>query len=601
MKKTWSRRAVLRGAMVVGGTTIVTGTASQTAHAEAHAEEEGRVQDSPKEETKKADAIMVDDTRIADKIAGRDLSLTNDAERELMTGSMEQMRERLKTIRSSPLSVDMEPATHFTPRLPGMVIPKGGSKVSLSRGKNPLYNGEPESLAYASVVELSRLLKARKITSRTLTEMYLERLKRYGDRLLCVVNLTEELARFQADRADREIAGGKYRGALHGIPYGLKDLFATRAIPTTYGAKPYEFQVMDTEATVVRRLEEAGAVLVAKLSMGELAMGDVWMRGRTRNPWNPKRGSSGSSAGPGSATAAGLVGFSIGTETYGSIISPSAANGVTGLRPTYGRVSRHGAMALSWTLDKIGPMCRTVEDCALVFAAIHGADGFDPTAIEGIPFRWEPGRKGETLRVGIDETAWTATVSRSEENARIYNTARTVLEKQGIRFIPITLPKDPAYDAIISLIIGVEGSASFTPLTLSGGLRELAQQANWNWPNTFRVASTVSATEYVQALRLRAHLQKAMYRACQEVDCYITPSLTGPSLAHTNLCGYPEISLRCGMRENGLPVSLSVVGLPYREDAIVHVAYAYERATEWHKQWPSLDELPETPPEEETD
>ena len=262
------------------------------------------------------------------------------------------------------------------------------AELPIIRADAPSAPDAIESLAFEPVTVLSRLLERREVTSVDLTRMYLDRLRRYGDRLKCVITLTDELALSQAETADAEIRAGRYRGPLHGIPWGAKDLLATRGVRTTWGAKPYEFQIVDADATVVRRLQEAGAVLVAKLSMGALAQGGVWFGGSTRNPWDVSRSSSGSSAGPASATAAGLVGFSIGTETLGSIISPAAACGVTGLRPTYGRVSRHGAMALSWTMDKIGPLCRSVEDCALVFNAIYGADGLDKTVVDE-PFEWD--------------------------------------------------------------------------------------------------------------------------------------------------------------------------------------------------------------------
>ena len=343
-----------------------------------------------------SDALTAADLAAADKMAGRSYS---QAERELMVGGVTKNRDRFKTLRAADLD-GVEPAFHFDPLLPGMRMPRGKSRCRLSRGRAPAYSGDPESLAFLTVVELSRLVKARKVTSTELTRMYLDRLKRFDPALNCVITLTEELALRQAARADQEIAAGHYRGPLHGIPWGAKDLLATRGIRTTWGARPYEHQLFDEDATVVQRLEQAGAVLVAKLSMGELAVNDVWFGGKTRNPWQPEEGSSGSSAGPGSATAAGLVGFSIGSETLGSIVSPCMVCGVTGLRPTYGRVSRHGAMALCWTLDKLGPMCRGVEDCALLLSAIHGPDGHDDVA--AIPFRWNPRSPLSEIRVGCD-------------------------------------------------------------------------------------------------------------------------------------------------------------------------------------------------------
>jgi Asp-tRNA(Asn)/Glu-tRNA(Gln) amidotransferase A subunit family amidase len=464
----------------------------------------------------------------------------------------------------------------------------------MSAGRIPSFDGRIESLALASVVDLARLLKARRITSVDLTRMYLDRLKKFGPRLNCVVTLTEELAMRQAELADKEIAAGKYRGPLHGIPWGAKDLLATRGIRTTFGAKPYENQILDYDATVVRKLEEAGAVLVAKLSMGELAMGDVWFGGVTRNPWRPSAGSSGSSAGPGSATAAGLVGFSIGTETLGSIVSPSVVNGVTGLRPTYGRVSRYGAMALVWTMDKIGPMCRSVEDCALVLHAIYGSDGLDPTAAD-VPFVWNPGSRLSGLRVGIDSAAFES-VSRNEKRKPIYETVITTLKSLGVEPQPVSLPKQtPALSALPSLIIDVESSASFQKLTASGRLGERAQQGQGNWPNTFRTGSLISAADYLIAMRHRAQLQRSMADALKEVDCFVTIPFAGPNIYYTNLTGHPTLVTRCGML-GGLPQMVEFTGNLYREDAILRLGFAYERATDHHKLWPDTESLPPTPP-----
>jgi hypothetical protein len=375
-----SRRAVVKGILAAGAAGVAAGAVT-AAHGQGEAPDE-----APGTAPAPADAVTPGDIAAAEKIAGR--AGTTDAQRAQMAKRLARARDGLKTLRDGGLAEGMEPATHFAPWLPGMPPPpKGRDRFTQSRGPLPRFDRDDlESLAFATVTELSRLLKARRITATDLTRMYLARLKRLGPRLLCVVTLTEERALAQAERADREIAAGRWRGPLHGIPWGAKDLLATRGVPTTYGAKPFETQILDEDAAVVRRLDEAGAVLVAKLSMGELAMGDHWFRGVTRNPWKPDTGSSGSSAGSGSAVAAGLVGFAIGSETLGSIVSPSVANGVTGLRPTYGRVPRTGAMALSWTMDKLGPMCRGVEGCAAVLHAIHGADGRDATAARGIPF-----------------------------------------------------------------------------------------------------------------------------------------------------------------------------------------------------------------------
>ena len=381
-----------------------------------------------------SDALTEAEVAAAAKVAGWSYSAKEISQ---LTGLTNEARNQVVSMRVVDAEPDLDPAFRFDPLLPGTRPPKGKSSCTMSRTVHlgsigaSYRGGNLDSLAFASVVELSKLIKSRRVSSTQLTRMYLDRLKKFGPKLICVVNLREKLALEDADTADMEIAAGRYRGPLHGIPWGAKDLLATKSVPTTWGAKPYEHQMFDYDATVVRRLNEAGAILVAKLSMGELAMGDIWFGGKTRNPWNTERGSSGSSAGPGSATAAGLVGFAIGTETLGSIVSPSVENGVTGLRPTFGRVPRHGAMALSWTMDKIGPMCRGVEDCALVFAAIHGPDDLDRTAID-TPFRWAPNSPLSCLKFGVDQEAFDA-AAKDPKRGEAYAEALKVVRGHGNR------------------------------------------------------------------------------------------------------------------------------------------------------------------------
>jgi Asp-tRNA(Asn)/Glu-tRNA(Gln) amidotransferase A subunit family amidase len=554
------------------------------------------------------EAITAADLATADRIAGRSYT---DKEREQMAHGAGELRRSYLALRKAPTDERVEPATRFEPRpaapLPAPTRSHGAANspspqiyTKHNTTNNTHYNGDPETLAFAPVTTLSRLIQARKITSTALTEMYLARLRRYGPRLLCVITLTEELALRQAARADAEIAAGIHRGPLQGIPWGAKDLLATRGIRTTWGAKPYEHQVFDYDATVVERLEAAGAVLVAKLSMGELAVDDVWFGGMTRNPWNPKQGSSGSSAGPGSATAAGLVGFSVGSETLGSIVSPSVRCGVTGLRPTYGRVSRHGAMALCWTLDKLGPMCRAVEDCAFVLQAIYGPDGRDGT-VTGTPFLWNPDLPLRRLRVGIDAAAFAALEKRRESpraaaRSKMYRQALETLHSLGIDLKPITLPAETeAYGTLADLIIDVESAASFARLTASGKLDQLAGQQDYSWPNTFRLGSTIPAVDYLQALRVRTLLQHEMARALHGVDCYVTIPFQGSTLVYTNLTGHPTLVTRCGMID-GVPQSIEFVGQLDGETAILRLAHAYEQSTPWHKQWPDTSKLPEIPP-----
>jgi Asp-tRNA(Asn)/Glu-tRNA(Gln) amidotransferase A subunit family amidase len=562
------RRDILKGALGAG-------IAAVTATAEA-------------QETPAANAVTTADLAVAERLTGHHYT---DADRELMTRSVAQVRASLVGLRSIDLGVT-EPATQFEPRLPGTKLPREQAGFSPSAVRPPKFDGDVPSLAFATAMELAQLLRTRKVTSVALTRMYLERLKTYGPRLHCVVNLTEDLAMQQAERADREIAAGHYRGPLHGIPWGGKDLLATRNIPTTFGAKPYEHQIFDYDATVVQRLEAAGAVLVAKLSMGELAMGDVWFGGLTRSPWRPDQGASGSSAGPGSATAAGLVGFSIGTETLGSIVSPSVRNGVTGLRPTYGRVSRYGAMALSWTMDKLGPICRGVEDCAAVLHAIYGPDGKDGTTAD-VPFGWHPRSDLKKLRVGIDQAAFDAT-KRNAARSKVYADALDTLTKLGVTPVPITLPKqNPAYRALAELIIDSESASAFQKLTDTGQVAQLAQQDAGSWPNTFRVGSLIPAADYIAALRARRQLQIEMAATFQDIDCYVTVPFAGPSLTYTNLTGHPTIVTRCGMLD-GVPQSIEFIGGLYQESAILRLAYAYEQATTWHRQWPDMSKVTAT-------
>jgi Asp-tRNA(Asn)/Glu-tRNA(Gln) amidotransferase A subunit family amidase len=426
--------------------------------------------------------------------------------------------------------------------------------------------------------------------------MYLDRLKKYGPRLFCVVNLTEELALKQAARADEELAAGKSRGTLHGIPYGAKDLLATKGIATTWGVSPYREQIFDYDATVIERLEAAGAVLVAKLSLGELAMGDVWFGGKTRTPWDPKEGSSGSSAGPAAATAAGLVGFSIGSVTLGSIISPCVVNGTTGLRPTWGRVSRFGAMPLTWTMDKLGPMCRGVEDCALVLHAIHGADPKDPTAAD-VPFAWDPKLDVKSLRVGYDVAAFNfddAKRWKDEDLKKIYREAFDAVRSIAGELHPIKLPPADRYSGLAGTVIAVESSSSFTELVTSGRVRELVQQGGDAWPNEFRVGSTVPAADYLRAMRLRTMLMHEMAEAMKDVDLYVTVPYAGPTLAFTNLTGHPSLITRCGLKD-GRPKMIEFIGSLYREDAILRVGHEYERATKWTQHQPDVSMIPEVP------
>lgn len=540
--------------------------------------------------TTSADDITPTDVAAADKLAGREF---NDAERKMMADNLGGTRQKLKALRARKIDPNIEPAVHFDPRVAGTVVPAGESKFTLSIGDVPEYSGDPESLAFASAVDLSRLIHAKKITSLELTKMYLERLKTIGPKLNCVITLTEELALQQAKRADDELASGKDRGPLHGIPWGAKDLLATKGIPTTWGASPYKDQIFDEDATVVRKLEEAGAVLCAKLSLGELCMGDVWFNGLTRCPWDPKNGSSGSSAGPCASVAAGLVGFSIGSETLGSIISPCMTNGTTGLRPTYGRVSRFGAMPLSRTMDKLGPIARGVEDCAMILSAIHGADEKDATAA-AVPFQWDPKVDVKSLRVGIDTFGYDMNSPewKSEESKKLYGEALERLKSIVGELVPVNLPPAKNYTGIAGLVIDVEAASSFTELVTSGRIRELKQQDEGSWPNVFRWASTIPASDYLRAMQVRTLLQREMATAMKDVDLYVTIPYAGPTIAFTNLTGHPSVITRSHMMK-GRPKMIEFIGQLYREDAILRMAMEFERVTNLQHIWPDTDKIPD--------
>lgn len=531
-------------------------------------------------DSQETDEVSAADLEAALRVADRSYG---EAERSLMLPGVREMRRGMKRVREAAIPQGAEPAFLFDPLVPGVPIPFGRAVFRPTKPQLPSYSGDPESLAFLPVSVLSALVRARKVTSVELTRIYLDRLKRFDPQLLCVVTLTEELAMRQAEQADREIAAGRWRGPLHGIPWGAKDLLFTKGVRTTFGAKPYETQVPDVDAAVVQRLERAGAVLVAKLSLGELAMGDVWFRGMTRCPWDTKQGSSGSSAGPGAATAAGLVGFAIGTETLGSIVSPCVRNGTTGLRPTYGRVPRTGAMALSWTMDKIGPMTRSVEDCALVLNAIAGPDGFDRT-VRAVPFSWEPAKGLSGLRIGLDEVGFAA--QKDDAVRAVYDRALGALRDAGAELRPIKLPAMDGPYAELTNIIDVEGAASFAALIASGRLAELAQQGPNNWPNIFRVGTTVSAVDYIAMMQLRARLQREMAAAMAEFDCYVTPPYS--TLVLTNLTGHPTLITRAGMA-GGRPVMIEFTGQLYREDAILRVGHVFEQAMGVPGGWPRLE------------
>lgn len=529
---------------------------------------------------------------VAQQLAGVDLPA---GEREQARTIVARNRDNYSLLREVRVSGDIEPAFSFRP-----LVPASGNVVRPTPRTRPA--GLPvrggirrparlEDLAFESVTTLAALVASKKVSAVELTEMYLARLERHDPALMCVVTLTKELALAEAREADREIRAGRYRGPLHGIPYGIKDLFAVKSVPTTWGAAPYASQVFDYDATVVTRLREAGAVLVAKLSTGELAVGDLWFRGRTRNPWNPERGSSGSSAGPASATAAGLVGFAVGTETGGSIVSPASTCGVVGLRPTYGRVSRRGCMTLRWTLDKVGPLARSVDDAALVLAAMHGPDGYDETVAD-IPFSWNGDRSVRGMRVGYVEREFAEPAGSASPDERpqwgkrqpLYEAALETYRRAGATLVPIDLPTFPA--AAVYSVLNAEAGAMFDELVRSGAINELADKGPNGRANQLRATRFIPAVEYIRAQRVRTLLGRAMNELFNAVDVFLAPSQSD-SVTITNLTGHPGMAVPAGFVD-GLPTALLVTGRLYDEATVLRAAAAFEGSTEWHTKHPSL-------------
>lgn len=527
------------------------------------------------------DSITTRDIQSAEKLF--DLKF-NEAQRDTMLGDIKVRVKSYQKLHQIHIPYNVFPSLLFNPIPPGMKLSRGKHKIVPEGYTSINIPTTIHDVAFYSVGQLAALIKYKKITSEQLTKMYIERLKKYSPMLHCTITLTDSLAIAQAKRADKEIAAGKYRGPLHGIPYGVKDLLDTKLFPTTWGSVPYKNQMHTIDATVIKRLEEAGAVLVAKLSLGELAMDDVWFGGMTRNPWDTSKGSSGSSAGSAAATAAGLVGFSIGSETWGSIVSPSTVCATTGFRPTYGRVSRTGAMALSWSMDKLGPICRTVEDCALVFYAIYGPDGIDPTVYDA-SFVYEPKKINmKKIRIGVV----TADFDSVKEGKAFNDSAFAVLKRLGATLVPIELPKLPI--AELSFILEAESSASFDELTRSRKDSMLVLQGKGNWPNIFRAARFISATEYVQANRLRTMLIWEMDKLLKEnnLDAYVAPSLEGNNLLLTNLTGHPSVTVPNGFDEKGLPVSFTFTGKLFDEGTLLAIAKKYQDATGFHLKHPNL-------------
>ena len=539
-----------------------------------------------------ASPAPVDPAEIAKAAALSGLELTKE-ETELMVKGIGEMQADLAKLRAVTLDNGVPPALVFEPMSregkPGEGTGKRETKVAKP--------SSPDELAFLTVAEMAGLLRSRKVSSTELTRVYLDRIRRYDPQLQAVVTLTEDLALAQAKKADEEIGAGRSRGPLHGVPWVAKDILAVPGYPTTWGSVPYKTQMRPEKAAVVERLENAGAVLLAKSSVGELAMGDVWFGGKTKNPWKLDEGSSGSSAGSASMTAAGLTGFGIGTETLGSIVSPCTRCGVTGLRPTFGRVSRFGAMALSWSMDKVGVLARSVEDCALVFAAIQGADPRDPATTDA-PFAWPAGAHVDRLRVGfvpaLFEKDRGADAEKPEDKADLTEWAELdrkalrVFDQLDVTLKPVTLRDDLPVDAL-SWILTAEAGAAFDDLTRSGRDQEMVKQDAGAWPNIFRLAQMLPAVEYIRANRIRTLLQRQWAEVFKDLDVLVVPSYGGDVLMATNLTGHPCVVVPDGfLSRDGTPVSLSFLGRLDGEADLLTVADAWQRATDFHRKRPPL-------------
>jgi Asp-tRNA(Asn)/Glu-tRNA(Gln) amidotransferase A subunit family amidase len=521
-------------------------------------------------------SITVEIIKNAEKLIGLDFT---QAEADSMRDDLSSKLKNYEALRKINIPNEVAPILHFDPITPEFVPETGkNSFVPSTIGKVELPKNRDE-LAFYSVRQLAELIRTKQISSLELTQFFIARLKKFDPQLHCVITLTEDLALKQAATADAEIKAGKYRGILHGIPYGAKDLLAKKGYKTTWGSVPYKDQTIDLDATVIQKLENAGAILVAKTTLGELAWGDVWFGEKTRNPWNTQRGSSGSSAGSASAVSAGLIPFGIGTETYGSIVSPSSECGDTGLRPTFGRISKHGAMALTWSMDKIGPIARTVEDCAVVFNAIFGPDGKDLT-VKDLPFKYNGNDKLAGIRIGYVKKDF----DRSYPNKKTDSLTLLKLQELGAKLISMDLPDYPVSD--MTFIVSVEGAAAFDDLTRSGKDDLMVRQIKNAWPNSFRASRFVPAVEYLQANRLRTLVIEEMEKTLKNIDVYLSPSFS-KNLPLTNLTGHPCVVLPNGFRENGLPTSITFMGKLYGESKVLTVAKAYQDATNFHLKHPS--------------
>ncbi len=527
------------------------------------------------------DSLSIKDIPAAERVIGLEFK---QAERDSLFDDVKNTLKDYNKMRQYPLANNVPLSTWQTPVLPGMVFNTKQNKVSWDIPANISLPANKNELAFYPVLQLASLIKNKKISSVELTRFFIDRLKKFGDSLQCVISLTEDMAMEQAAQADKEIAAGHYRGPLHGIPYGLKDLFAVKGTKTTWGAAPYKDQMIDEDAYVYTKLKDAGAVLVAKFTLGALAMGDYWYGGRTKNPWNLKRGSSGSSAGSTAATVAGLVPFAIGTETLGSIISPSTQCGATGLRPTFGSISRSGAMALSYSLDKIGPICRSAEDAAVVFNYLHGTDGKDQAAVN-MPFNYSSKADLSKLKIAYAKNYFDKIKDTSANEFKVLE----VYRKLGAQLIPVDFPDSTVYNFdIVGIIISAECAAQFDDFTRSELDDMMTRQGKNDWPNQFRSARFIPAVEYINAYRHRYLLMQKVNAVMGQYGVFICPTGAGNQLAITNLTGHPALCFPTGFNKNKLPTNITLIGNLYSEATLLAVAKAYQDATDFNKQHPDM-------------
>jgi Asp-tRNA(Asn)/Glu-tRNA(Gln) amidotransferase A subunit family amidase len=523
--------------------------------------------------------IVVKDLQHAQKIIGLNFTLQ---EQDSMLGDLNDRLKAYKALRDYPLTNNIPPSLIFNPVPPDFYINNNKRPIHWEIPENIEFPEDKNKLAFYSILELASLLKYQKVTSTELTSFFINRLKEHGDTLQCVITITEKLAMQQAKKADLEISGGNYKGPLHGIPYGVKDLLSVEGYPTTWGAAPFKDQVIDETATVVKKLEEAGGVLIAKLTLGALAWGDVWFGGVTKNPWDLNQGSSGSSAGSASATTAGLVPYSIGSETWGSIVSPSTRCGTTGLRPSYGRVSRTGAMALSWSMDKLGPICRSAIDCAIVFESIHGEDEADQSLIDAA-YNFDINKSVSTFKIGYLKDIF------DENKSNIKNDARTLeqFKSMGIELEPVSLPENIPTESL-SIILDAEAAAAFDQLTLSDRDSLLVRQIKNAWPNSFRKSRFIPAVEYINANRIRYALIQEINAILKDYDAIITPTFGGNQVLMTNLTGHPCVVLPNGFDGKERPTSFSIIGNLFEEEKILRLGMKYQEETNFEDVHPPL-------------